>query len=91
MNGGWLHEVKSLLNQGYSGEEPAFQAIGYRQLVRHLQGEISLEEAVEDTIRSTRRYAKRQLTWFRKDRSIVWFDAEDSDLLEREVRDCLLT
>lgn len=90
LDSGWLHEVESLLNQGYSGEEPAFQAIGYRQLVRHLRGEISLRDAVEDTVRSTRQYAKRQLTWFRKDTSIAWFDAADSAELDAEVRRWLL-
>ncbi|MFQ5527207.1 MAG: tRNA (adenosine(37)-N6)-dimethylallyltransferase MiaA [Thermoanaerobaculia bacterium] len=90
LEGGWLHEVESLLNRGYSGEEPAFQAIGYRQLVRHLRGESSLEEAVDETVRSTRRYAKRQLTWFRADAGIAWFDASDADALESEVRSWLV-
>ncbi len=83
---GWLQEVESLLEQGYSGEEPAFQAIGYKQLVQHLQGGVSLDEAKEDTIRSTRRYAKRQLTWFRGDAAVVWFDASDPEILLGEVR-----
>lgn len=85
MEAGWLREVESLLDRGYTGEEPAFQAIGYRQLVRHLLGELSLEEAMEDTIRATRRYAKRQLTWFRRDSAVAWFDASDSRRLRSEV------
>ncbi len=85
LEAGWVQEVESLLDLGYSGEEPAFQAIGYRQLVRHLRGEVSLGEAMEDTIRSTRRYAKRQLTWFRNDPAVVWFEASEPDRLEREV------
>ncbi|MCP4203806.1 MAG: tRNA (adenosine(37)-N6)-dimethylallyltransferase MiaA [bacterium] len=85
LDAGWVHEVESLLDRGYSGEEPAFQAIGYRQLVQHLRGGVSLGEAMEDTIRSTRRYAKRQLTWFRKDPAVAWFDASDPKRLDREV------
>lgn len=85
LEAGWVQEVESLLDRGYSGEEPAFQAIGYRQLVRHLRGGVSLGEAMEHTIRSTRRYAKRQLTWFRSDPEVVWFDASDPDRLEQKV------
>jgi len=86
LEAGWLREVENLLDRGYSGEEPAFQAIGYRQLVRHLRGGVSLGEAVEDTIGATRRYAKRQLTWFRRDPDVAWFDASDSASLSLEVR-----
>jgi len=74
---GWLGEVERLLSQGLSPTLPAFQAIGYRQLVAHLSGEETLEEAIEETIRATRRYAKRQLTWFRKERDVTWFSAAD--------------
>ncbi len=91
LESGWLREVEFLLSQGYSGEEPAFQAIGYRQLVRHLRGEVSLGDAVEETIRATRQYAKRQLTWFRKDQSVRWFDATEAGALESEVRAWLVT
>lgn len=89
LQAGWMGEIESLLNRGYSGEEPAFQAIGYRQLLRHQRGEMTLEEAVEETVRSTRRYAKRQLTWFRKDREVAWFDATDGEALHGEVREWL--
>ncbi len=85
LEAGWLLEVESLLDRGYSGAEPAFQAIGYRQLVRHLRGGVSLGEAMDDTIRATRRYAKRQLTWFRSDPAVVWFDASDPEGLRQEV------
>lgn len=85
LRAGWLQEVESLLHRGYTGAEPAFQAIGYRQIIRHLRGGVSLGEAMEDTIRATRRYAKRQLTWFRSDASVVWFDASDSERLLAEV------
>ncbi len=74
---GWVEEVEELLSRGLSTTLPAFQAIGYRQIARSLHGRCSLEEAVDETVRATRRYAKRQLTWFRKEAGIHWFDARD--------------
>lgn len=74
---GWADEVATLLARGLSPALPAFQAIGYRQIVRYLHGECSLEQAVEETVRATRRYAKRQSTWFRKEPDIHWFDARE--------------
>lgn len=76
---GWVAEVVELLRLGYEPEAPAFQAIGYRQIVRHVVGEWSLNAALEDTVRATRRYAKRQLTWFRRERDIRWFPAQDQE------------
>jgi len=73
---GWVEEVSRLLEGGGRPEWPAFQAIGYRQVVRHIRGEWSLEEALEDAARETRRFAKRQLTWFRKETDVVWIDGE---------------
>lgn len=63
---GWLEEVEGLLGEGLSSDLPAFQAIGYRQLVRVLRDQVTLDDAVEDILRQTRRFAKRQETWFRK-------------------------
>lgn len=76
---GWVSEVEELLERGVAPSVPAFQAIGYRQLVRHVLGEWSLEAALDDTIRATRRYAKRQVTWFRKERAIRWVPALDTE------------
>lgn len=75
MDQGWADEVEELLSGGLSPALPGFQAIGYRQIARHLRGECPLERAIEETVRATRRYAKRQLTWFRKEPGIHWFDA----------------
>jgi len=72
---GWVAEVKGLLARGVDRQAPAFQAIGYRQLADHVLGFLSLEEAVAQTIRATRRYAKRQLTWFRREHRVEWWDA----------------
>ena len=74
---GWVAEVESLLEAAGRSDLPAFQAIGYRQLIRYLHGEWGLIEALDDTVRATRRYAKRQQTWFRKQPGITWFRREE--------------
>lgn len=81
MEAGWLEEVSGLLSRGLDPGLPAFQAIGYRQLVRHLEGEWSLDRAIAETIRATCRFAKRQETWFRKEPDITWFSAQGLDHL----------
>ncbi|HVF58289.1 MAG TPA: tRNA (adenosine(37)-N6)-dimethylallyltransferase MiaA [Thermoanaerobaculia bacterium] len=75
---GWVDEVAGLLARG-GAEQPAFQAIGYRQLARHVLGEWPLDQAVAETIQATRRFAKRQETWFRKEPDVTWFEAQDPD------------
>ncbi len=77
MEQGLLEEVKGLKDKGYDRKLPAMQAIGYAQLFSFLDGEVSLDDAVENIKRATRQFAKRQLTWFRRDERIRWFDLED--------------
>lgn len=69
MDEGWLDETRWLLEQKLEDTHPAMRAVGYRQLIGYLQGECSLEEAVQDGITATRRFAKRQNTWFRNQTS----------------------
>lgn len=77
LSNGLLEEVqKTYLERNKSG---GFQAIGHKELYPYLDGEISLEEAVENLKRQTRRYAKRQLTWFRRDNRINWLTADGDD------------
>jgi tRNA dimethylallyltransferase len=64
MDAGWLEEIRWLNDQGVGEMHPAMRAVGYRQLLSHLSGECSLDEAIRDGITATRRYAKRQQTWF---------------------------
>ena len=82
---GLVEEVRRLLESGIDPAAPAFQAIGYRQFAAHVAGEWTLERATEETVRATRRFAKRQETWFRSERDIVWLDAAAPDLLEDVV------
>jgi tRNA dimethylallyltransferase len=74
MGAGLLEEVKAL--QPYR-ELNALQTVGYAELFSHLDGNFGLDEAVNQIKKNTRQYAKRQMTWFRKDPSIQWFDPAD--------------
>lgn len=69
---GLVDEVKNILSMGYSKELNSLNTVGYKEIISHLSGEISLERAVELIKRNTRRFAKRQLTWFGKDERIKW-------------------
>jgi tRNA dimethylallyltransferase len=71
---GLLEEVKRLLEMGYHRELTSMQSLGYRHMLAYLQGDYDLDQAVDLMKRDSRRYAKRQLTWFRRDRRIRWFD-----------------
>lgn len=74
---GLVKEVKDLLNSGFREGVTAPQAIGYKEIVAALDENCSMAEAIEEIKTSTRRYAKRQRTWFRKDTRIHWLDAND--------------
>jgi len=76
---GWVEEVERLLAAGVPASSPAFQALGYREIVAVLAGRMELAEAEQRIVVATRRYAKRQETWFRRDARIRWFDARESD------------
>ena len=76
MEQGLLNEVKGLLDRGYDRQLPAMQAIGYAQLFAYFAGEVPLDTAVENIKRATRQFSKRQLTWFRRDERIRWFNCE---------------
>ncbi len=79
MKNGLLDEVKSLAD---FQDLNALQTVGYQELFAYLSGTIPLEEAVELIKRNTRRYAKRQLTWFRRDPQIQWFENNDTTAIE---------
>ncbi len=80
---GLVDEVKGLLNSGYNLSKTARQGLGYKEIIDYLEGEYALDEAVRLLKRNTRRFAKRQLTWFKRDDSINWFNF--SELEWREV------
>jgi tRNA dimethylallyltransferase len=73
---GWVDEVRSLLNQGYGPGLKSMQSLGYRHILAYLSGDLTLEEAARLIKRDTRRYAKRQMTWFKADPEVLWFPAD---------------
>lgn len=82
---GLVEEVRRLLGRGLREGRTAYAAIGYRQVVAHLDGEIDLAEAKAQTVRATRRFARRQDTWFRKDPRISWVGWDAPDRLGRAL------
>jgi len=74
---GLVEEVKSILANGYSEALNSLNSVGYKEIIAHLKNEISLETSVSLIKRNTRRYAKRQMTWFMKDKRIHWFDVKN--------------
>ncbi len=92
MAAGLLDEVKSLMEKGYSTKNKSMQAIGYKELLLHLEGKLTLNEAVDLIKQESRRYAKRQLTWFRRDERINWIDIKELDTVSKQmdaVRECI--
>ena len=74
---GIVDEARGILGEGVDPVSPPFRALGYRQVLNHLSGDLSLEEAIDLTKKETRHYAKRQMTWFRKMAGIRWFKPDD--------------
>ncbi len=83
---GLTQETEGLLNKGYSPELKPMQSIGYRHIAAYLQGEWTLEDATQNIQRDTRRYAKRQFTWFRGDPDYLWMSPEEMDSIQGEIR-----
>ena len=82
---GLIDETRDLLEMGYSPDLKSMKAIGYRHMVRYLKGEWSLEETIAKLKRDTRRYAKRQLTWFRAEPGVIWVDPKALDMLINRI------
>lgn len=79
MAAGLLEETRALLDKGYASDLKPMCGLGYKEMCAHIGGEYPLDEAVRLTKLNTRRYAKRQLTWFRKDTETKWFRPEDME------------
>lgn len=78
-NNNLVDEVRGLILSGLNRQSKAFDAIGYRHALEYLDGKISREEAIMLMQRDTRRYAKRQITWFKKQHSLQWFEGFGND------------
>jgi tRNA dimethylallyltransferase len=90
MEKGLLAEVTDLYARGYGRELVSMQGLGYKELLAYLNGECSLEEAVTMIKKGTRHYAKRQLTWFRRERNVIWVN-KDEFAHEQDILDYLIT
>ena len=82
ISAGLVDEVRRLLKKGYGPELSSMRSLGYKEIIYYLSGELTLEQAVETLKRNTRRFAKRQLTWFRRDQRIRWLDLDKLDCLD---------
>lgn len=91
VNGGLIDEVKDLLSKGYRNSLTAANAIGYKEIVRYLDGQISQDEAIDKIKTATKQYAKRQRTWFNKDKRINWIEYNNvcvDDAIEKIILCC---
>ena len=73
---GLVNEVEKLMDMGVSKASTAMQAIGYKEIIKYKENEISIDMAIDMIKQESRRYAKRQLTWFRRDKNIKWIDID---------------
>ena len=79
---GLLKEVEQLLQKGYAKELVSMQAIGYKELIPYIEGKISMEQAISDLKKNTRHFAKRQLTWFKRQTEGLWLDVTNRNLMQ---------
>ena len=88
---GLIEEVTSLKNKGYTKDMVSMQGLGYKEILDYLNGECSLEEAIYILKRDTRHFAKRQLTWFRRERDVIWVDKNNYDHDEEKILEVMLS
>lgn len=86
---GWQSEVEALIRQQYSFDLPSLSGIGYKEVVKYLNGEVTLPEMFIILKRETHRYAKRQMTWFKRDQRIHWIERNDVTAARALVADFL--
>ena len=93
MEQGLLEEVRALRERGVRKDSTAMQGLGYKELYAYLDGEYPLDEAVRIIKRDTRHFAKRQITWFKREKNVVWADrsviGQDDEKLADYMLDCL--
>ena len=87
---GLVEEVQSLKDKGYTRDMVSMQGLGYKEILDYLNGECTLEEAVYILKRDTRHFAKRQLTWFRRERDVIWIDKPSYNYDEDKILEAML-
>ena len=83
-----MDEVKSLYKKGYGRDLVSMQGIGYKEIYAYLDGEYSLEDAEYILKRDTRHFAKRQLTWFKREKDVVWVNKDQYQTEEEQLAYC---
>jgi tRNA dimethylallyltransferase len=78
-----VEEVKKILDRGFDSKINSLNTLGYKEIISYLEGEYSIERAIELIKRNTRRFAKRQMTWFRADKRIIWHDVKSQKDIDK--------
>ena len=84
---GLLEEVCALKDMGYTPDMVAMQGLGYKEILWHLDNRCTLNEAVETIKQETRHFAKRQLTWFRREKEVIWIDKDKFEYDDNQILD----
>ena len=87
MQAGLIEEVRRLKDRGYTKDMVSMQGLGYKEILDYLDGNTTLEEAVYILKRDTRHFAKRQLTWFRREHEVIWVEKEEFSHDNRKILD----
>ena len=87
---GLVEEVQNLLKKRYSTELNSLNSVGYKEVINYLDNKMTLEECIHLIKQNTRRYAKRQLTWFRKEEDINWVTIEDYENFTSQIANSIL-
>ena len=90
INEGLVREVQSLKEKGYTRDMVSMQGLGYKEMLDYLDNKCSLEEAVEIIKRDTRHFAKRQITWFKRESDVTWIDKKEYDYNEERILKAML-
>ena len=91
LDDGLIEEVTALKEKGYTRDMVSMQGLGYKEILDYLDGTISLEEAVYRIKRDTRHFAKRQITWFKRERDVTWISKDDFDGKESSILEFMIT
>lgn len=91
LDAGLLDEVKTLHEKGYTKDMVSMQGLGYKEILDYLNGEITLERALYLIKRDTRHFAKRQLTWFRREKTVTWINKPEFNYDSQQILDYMLT
>ena len=87
---GLVDEVKSLQEKGYTREMVSMQGLGYKEILDYLNGITTLDEAIYILKRDTRHFAKRQITWFKRERDVIWVNKNDFQYDDKKILEFLI-